>query len=153
MEKHNRLIYLPLGGAGEIGMNMYAYGYGPEESERFILIDAGVMFPDMETTPGVDRILPDISWVRDHSTRIEGLFLTHAHEDHIGAVPHLLERMHIPVFARRFTSELVKAKVAEFGIDAERINTVGELPEKVAAGPFSVGFCLYRTQFRYPLPC
>ncbi len=60
----NRLIYLPLGGAGEIGMNCYVYGYGPEDKERLIVVDLGVTFPDMDTTPGVDLIMPDISWLR-----------------------------------------------------------------------------------------
>ena len=59
----NRLIYLPLGGAGEVGMNAYVYGYGPKDRERLILVDMGVTFPDMDSTPGVDLILPDLSWL------------------------------------------------------------------------------------------
>lgn len=136
----NRLIYLPLGGAGEIGMNMYAYGYGPKDRERFIIVDAGVMFPDMETTPGVDLIIPEFSWLCERRDRIEALFLTHAHEDHIGAVPFLLEELDIPVFARRFTAELTRRKVAEFALEPGRIREVGASPEQVGAGPFSVEF-------------
>ena len=79
----NHLIYLPLGGAGEIGLNSYIYGYGPPDKERFIIVDLGVSFPDMETTPGVDLILPDISWIMERRDRIEGILITHAHEDHI----------------------------------------------------------------------
>ena len=66
-----RLIYLPLGGAGEIGMNAYVYGYGPEGAERLIVVDLGVSFPDMDSTPGVDLILPDISWLIAQKHRIE----------------------------------------------------------------------------------
>ncbi len=64
MAKRNRLIYLALGGAGEIGMNMYLYGYGPKDAERFILVDVGVTFPDMDTTPGVDLIMADPAWIQ-----------------------------------------------------------------------------------------
>ena len=78
----NRLIYLPLGGAGEIGMNCYVYGYGPEDKERLIVVDLGVTFPDMDSTPGVDLIMADISWLEKRRDRIEAIFITHAHEDH-----------------------------------------------------------------------
>ena len=83
-----RLIYLPLGGAGEIGMNAYVYGYGKPGKERLILVDLGVTFPDMDTTPGVDLIHADISWLRERADRLEAVFVTHAHEDHVGAVAH-----------------------------------------------------------------
>ena len=81
-----RLIYLPLGGAGEIGMNAYVYGYGPKGRERLILVDLGVAFPDMDSSPGVDLIMPDISWLVERVDRLEAIFITHAHEDHIGAL-------------------------------------------------------------------
>jgi ribonuclease J len=81
-----RLIYLPLGGAGEIGMNAYVYGYGPPDAERLILVDIGVTFPDMDGTPGVDLILPDIAWLKARADRLEAIFITHAHEDHVGAL-------------------------------------------------------------------
>ncbi|NOR62639.1 MAG: MBL fold metallo-hydrolase, partial [Rhodobacteraceae bacterium] len=85
-KKNDRLIYLPLGGAGEIGMNMYLYGYGPKGNEKFILVDVGVTFPDMESTPGVDLIMADASYIIARADRLEGIFITHAHEDHIGAL-------------------------------------------------------------------
>ena len=97
----NRLVYLPLGGAGEIGMNCYVYGYGPAGKERLILVDLGVAFPDMDTSPGVDLILPDINWLMDKLDRLEAIFITHAHEDHIGAVPHLWPLLRCPSGARR----------------------------------------------------
>jgi ribonuclease J len=89
----SRLIYLPLGGAGEIGMNCYVYGYGPVDKERLIVVDLGVAFPDMDSTPGVDLILPDVAWLEARKGQIEAIFITHAHEDHVGAVGHLYERL------------------------------------------------------------
>ena len=101
----DRLIYLPLGGAGEIGMNLYVYGYGPKDKERLIIVDLGVAFPDMDTTPGVDLIFPDIAWLTDRRNQIEAIFITHAHEDHIGALGHLWDKLGAPVYARNFTSK------------------------------------------------
>ena len=97
-----RLIYLPLGGAGEIGMNAYVYGYGREGAERLIVVDLGVSFPDMDGTPGVDLILPDITWLIAQKHRIEAIFITHAHEDHVGALGHLWGYLGAPVYARRW---------------------------------------------------
>jgi ribonuclease J len=101
-----RLIYLPLGGAGEIGMNCYVYGWGRPGAERLIVLDLGVTFPDMETSPGVDLIMPDIDWLEACRDRIEAIFITHAHEDHVGAVGHLWPRLKAPVYARRFTAHI-----------------------------------------------
>ena len=135
-----RMIYVPLGGAGEIGMNMYVYGFGPRDREQIVLVDSGVMFPDMETTPGIDLIMPDFSWVLERRDRVEALFLTHAHEDHVGAVPYILEELDIPVFARPFTAELVRRKLEESGLNPGRVRSVKPTPEVVEAGPFSVQF-------------
>jgi ribonuclease J len=136
----NRLIYLPLGGAGEIGMNCYVYGYGPEDKERLIVVDLGVTFPDMDSTPGVDLILPDITWLEERRDRIEAIFITHAHEDHIGALGHLWPRLKAPVYARRFTALLGRLKLEENGHPATPLTVVGARPEVVAAGPFKVQF-------------
>ncbi|MFZ8958914.1 MAG: MBL fold metallo-hydrolase, partial [Paracoccaceae bacterium] len=92
MSDRNRLIYLPLGGAGEIGMNAYVYGVGEQGAERLILVDCGVSFPDMDGQPGVDLILPDIVWLEERADRLEGIFITHAHEDHVGALGYLWGR-------------------------------------------------------------
>ena len=108
-----RLIYLPLGGAGEIGMNAYVYGYGKPEQERLIVVDLGVTFPNMDGTPGVDLILPDISWLAERKDRIEGIFITHAHEDHIGAVSHSYEALGAPIYARPFTANIARRKMGE----------------------------------------
>ncbi len=135
----NRLIYLPLGGAGEVGMNSYVYGYGPKGRERLIVVDLGVTFPDMDTTPGVDLILPDVEWLAERRDRIDAIFITHAHEDHIGALGHLWERLRVPIYARAFTAHIGRMKLEECGIDPEMIETVSAWPETVGAGVFSVG--------------
>ena len=135
-----RLIYLPLGGAGEIGMNAYVYGYGPEGAERLIVVDLGVSFPDMDGTPGVDLILPDISWLIAQKHRIEAIFITHAHEDHVGALGHLWGDLGAPVYARRFTSNIARRKMAERGHPERVVSTTEAWPETVEKGPFKVGF-------------
>ncbi|MEM9319781.1 MAG: ribonuclease J, partial [Pseudomonadota bacterium] len=136
-----RLIYLPLGGAGEIGMNCYVYGYGPEGEERFILVDIGVSFPDMDGQPGVDVILPDIAWLEARSDRLEGVFITHAHEDHVGALGHLWSKLGCPVFARRFTAIHAARKLNEAGHASDDILRICEpYPAVAEAGPFRVQF-------------
>jgi len=136
----NRLIYLPLGGAGEIGMNCYVYGYGPEDKERLIVVDLGVTFPDMDSTPGVDLIMADIGWLEKRRDRIEAVFITHAHEAHIGALGLLWPRLKVPVYARRFTAILGRLKLEENGHPGNTITVVRARPEVVEAGPFSVQF-------------
>ncbi|MCP5088622.1 MAG: ribonuclease J [Rhodobacteraceae bacterium] len=140
MASKNRLIYLPLGGAGEIGMNMYLYGYGPEGKERFILVDAGVTFPSMDGTPGVDLIMPDTAWIEARADRLEAIFITHAHEDHIGALGHLYGRIPAPIFTRAFTGVVARAKLEDHGQDVDRVHVMEGWPEQVEVGPFKVGF-------------
>lgn len=133
-------MYLPLGGAGEIGMNCYVYGYGPAGAERLIVVDLGVAFPDMDSTPGVDLIMPDVSWLEARKDQIEAIFITHAHEDHVGAVGHLYSRLGAPVYARAFTANIARQKMSEHGYADTTVKTVGTWPETVKAGPFKVGF-------------
>ena len=135
-----RLIYLPLGGAGEIGMNAYVYGYGRPDKERLIVVDMGVAFPDMDGSPGVDLILPDISWLAERREQIEAVFITHAHEDHVGAVAHTYEQLRAPVYARAFTANIARRKMEEHGLPEDAVTTVSAWPEVVTAGPFQVGF-------------
>ena len=135
-----RLIYLPLGGAGEIGMNAYVYGYGREGAERLIVVDLGVSFPDMDGTPGVDLILPDITWLIAQKHRIEAIFITHAHEDHVGALGHLWGDLGAPVYARRFTANIARRKMVERGHPERVVSTIEAWPETVEKGPFKVGF-------------
>ncbi len=140
MSDRNRLIYLPIGGAGEIGMNCYVYGYGPEGAERLIVVDTGVAFPDMDGQPGVDLILPDVDWLEDRQDRIDGIFITHAHEDHVGAVGHLWNRLRAPIYCRRFTAIHAMRKMEEAGHEPEQVNVVEAYPEVVEVGPFRVKF-------------
>ena len=131
---------MPLGGAGEIGMNMYVYGYGPKGKERLILVDAGVTFPDMDSTPGVDLIMPDFSWLAERKNRLEAIFVTHAHEDHLGAIAFLLEQVDAQVYARRFTAEVVRRKVRSRGFEGVAVREIGANLEDVSVGPFKVRF-------------
>ena len=135
-----RLIYLPLGGAGEIGMNAYVYGYGMPGTERLILVDLGVAFPDMDGSPGVDLIMADISWLTARLDRLEAIFITHGHEDHLGGLPHLWSQLKKPVYARAFTATLGRMKMEEAGLARDAIRTVKPRPEVITAGPFEVQF-------------
>ncbi|MBP0481968.1 ribonuclease J [Sagittula salina] len=135
-----RLIYLPLGGAGEIGMNCYVYGYGKPGQERLLVVDMGVAFPDMDGTPGVDLIIPDITWLKQNKARIEGLVITHAHEDHVGAVGHTFEALGVPIYSRAFTANIARHKLAEYGIEGKAVRTCSPYPEVTRIGPFSVSF-------------
>lgn len=134
-------VFLALGGAAEIGMNLYAYGYGPEKSRRWIVVDVGVTFPDEGRQPGVDLIFADIAFLEAQAENIDGIFITHAHEDHVGALSHLAGRLgNAPIYARMFTSEIARLKLSESDVPQDRIETVAAWPETVAAGPFRVGF-------------
>ncbi len=135
-----RLIYLPLGGAGEVGMNAYVYGYGKPGQERLILVDLGVTFPDMDGTPGVDLIFPDMTWLKANRDRLDAIFITHGHEDHVGGIGHFWADLRAPVYCRRFTAALAVRKMDEQGQDVEHVNAVGPYPETIEAGPFKVGF-------------
>ena len=136
----DRLIYLPLGGAGEIGMNAYVYGYGPAGKERLIVVDLGVTFPDMDGTPGVDLILPDITWLEERKAQIEGIFITHAHEDHVGAIGHYWERLGAPVYARPFTANIAQRKLTEQGQPEGVVRVVDIYPHVIDCGPLKVSF-------------
>ncbi len=138
-ENANELVYVALGGAGEIGMNSYLYGLGRGSGADWIAVDLGIGFGDMETAPGVELVLPDIAFLRAISKRVQGLFLTHAHEDHIGAIPHLWAEIGAPIYARAFTAEVVRRKLDEAGLDTRSVREVGA-GEPIAAGRFEVSF-------------
>ncbi|WP_449041050.1 ribonuclease J [Paracoccus sp. (in: a-proteobacteria)] len=135
-----RLIYLPLGGAGEIGMNAYVYGYGQPGRERLILVDLGVTFGDMDSAPGIDLIMADIRWLEDNRDRLDGIFITHGHEDHVGALGLLWSRLKAPIHTRRFTGALARMKLEEAGQPTDRLRIVEPYPHVVEAGPFRVQF-------------
>ena len=114
------LVYLPLGGTGEIGMNCNLYGYGHGEDKRWIMVDLGVMFAD-NTTPGIDRLVPDLQFIEARAHRLVGLLLTHGHEDHIGAVANMWQRLQCPIYATPFTAELLRDKFFEVGLDLNNV--------------------------------
>ncbi|MDY6861088.1 MAG: ribonuclease J, partial [Pseudomonadota bacterium] len=120
--------------------NAYVYGYGPADNERLILVDVGVTFPEMENTPGVDLIFADIAWLEARADRLEAIFITHAHEDHVGALGLLWPRLKAPVYTRAFTGNIAARKLEEKGQDPSIIRVVGAYPEKIKAGPFTVSF-------------
>ena len=108
----DELVFLPLGGSNEIGMNFNLYGYGPPHDRRWIVVDLGVTFGD-QSTPGVEVILPDPTYIEGYADRILGIVLTHAHEDHIGAVAWLWPRMKAPIYATPFTAFVLREKLRE----------------------------------------
>ena len=134
----DELVFLPLGGCDEIGMNLNAYGYGPAHDRRWIIADLGVTFGSLET-PGVDLICADPEYLIGE--QIDAIFLTHAHEDHIGAVGLLYPRLqtNAPIYATPFTAELVRSKMVERGVDPSWLKPVA-LGGTVTAGPFEVTY-------------
>ena len=131
--KTPEFVFLPLGGAGEIGMNVYLYGHGPAATRKWIMVDLGITFPG-EFEPGVDVVLPDLSFIEEQRANLLGLVLTHAHEDHIGAVPELWPRLQVPIYATPFTAAMLKAKVAE-----QRNGTKLPITEIPVGGRFTLG--------------
>jgi len=129
------LEVVPLGGVGEFGMNMMAMSWG----DTTILIDAGVMFPEPDQL-GVDLIIPDMSFVEARRDQVKALVLTHGHEDHIGAVPHVIELFDGPIYGTAMTLAFIEPKLEEHGIDArDRLRTV-KPRERVTVGPFTIEF-------------
>jgi len=130
-----KLRILPLGGLGEIGLNMMAIVWGSEA----IIIDSGLMFPD-ESMPGVDIVIPDLDALLRQDWTIHGVFLTHGHEDHIGALPYLLKRIPMPAYATALTMGLVEHKLEEFGLLGETTREVISSDTPVQLGPFVIDF-------------
>jgi ribonuclease J len=137
---HEDLVLLPLGGAGEIGMNFNTYGYGPPDDRQWIVVDCGVLFGRESATPGVDVIMPDIRFLAEQRESVIAIVLTHAHEDHIGAIGQLWPMLRCPIYATPFTARLIQEKLIEAGLkDRVRVNVV-PLSGKLSLGPFSVEF-------------
>ena len=133
--KNPPLKIIPLGGLGEIGKNMTVYEYEGE----IIIVDCGMAFPD-EDMLGIDLVIPDFTYLTENYSKIKGLFITHGHEDHIGAVPYLLQKLNIPVYATRFTMALIEMKLAEKDLLKGARLTVVKPGETVPAGNMSVEF-------------
>jgi ribonuclease J len=131
----DELLFLPLGGAGEIGMNLSLYGH----DGQWLMIDLGVTFGD-DATPGIEVIMPDPSFIEENSDRLAGLVLTHAHEDHIGAVPYLWPSLGCPIYATPFTAAVLRRKLIESGIDDDIEITEIPLAGRFKVGPFDLEF-------------
>ena len=129
------LEIIPLGGLGEIGLNMMIIRYG----RRMIVVDAGLMFPD-DYMPGVDLVIPDFSYLRENSQDIEALILTHGHEDHIGAVPFFLRDFPVPVFATGFTLDLVREKLKEHTLPHSVDLRTVKPGQTTELGPFKITY-------------
>jgi len=110
--KDSEFVFLPLGGVGEIGMNVYLYGIGPARRRQWLMVDLGVTFPD-DREPGIEIVLPDLRFIEDERSNLAGILLTHAHEDHYGAVAEMWPRLGAPVYGTRFTLAMLKEKLDE----------------------------------------
>jgi len=131
----DELLFLPLGGAGEIGMNLNLYGLGG----KWLMVDLGITFPD-QGQPGADLILPDPTFIAERRDDLLGLVLTHAHEDHLGAVPYLWRRLGCPVWATPFTASVLTRKLDEHGLLDEVPLHVVDLGSRISIGPFDIEF-------------
>jgi ribonuclease J len=136
----DELVFLPLGGSGEIGMNLNAYGYGPADARKWIIVDIGVTFGREEATPGVDLVLPDPTYLEEVREDIIGIVLTHAHEDHIGALGWLWPQLKAPCYATPFTAALIREKLKERGLIDKVPLTEIPLKGKLTLGPFKIDF-------------
>ena len=135
----DELVFVALGGLGEIGMNVYLYGFGPETHRQWLMVDLGITFPG-ESEPGVDVVLPDLKFLYDNPKSLIGIVLTHAHEDHIGAVVDLWPKLKAPVYATPFTAGMVLSKTQEFGNRLKLPIKQIPLGGRVQIGPFDVEF-------------
>jgi ribonuclease J len=136
----SELVFAPLGGVGEIGMNLSVYGYGEERRRQWLIVDCGVSFAAEEHLPGVDLILPEIGYLLEQRKNILGLLLTHGHEDHMGALIDLWPRLKVPLYATPFTAALFEARRAsEPGAPSIPVNVV-PAGGRVTLGPFTVDF-------------
>ena len=131
--KPDELAFLALGGVGEIGMNLSLYGYGG----RWLMIDCGISFAD-DTLPGVDVIMPDPGFITERAGTLDGLVVTHAHEDHIGAIPYLWRRLRCPVYATPFTASVLRQKLIEADLEEEVPITEVPMSGRFTVGPFEI---------------
>ena len=135
----NEFLFCPLGGSGEIGMNMNLIGFGQPGDHKWIMVDIGVTFAD-DTIPGIDLIYPDPGFIQERKENLLGIILTHAHEDHIGAVAHLWPKLGCKIYATPFTAVLIKEKFKEKNIDITKDLQIVELNGKVELDPFEIEY-------------
>ena len=133
------LLFCPLGGSGEIGMNMNLYAYGKEDNQKWIIVDLGVTFAD-DSIPGIDLIMPDPGFIIDKKDDLLGIVLTHAHEDHIGAVAHIWPELKCKLYATPFTASLITEKFKEKKIDISSFLEIVPLNSKIKLGDFEIDF-------------
>ncbi|MCX2722537.1 ribonuclease J [Roseibium salinum] len=146
----NDIVFLPLGGVGEIGMNLALYGYGPEDDRTWLIVDCGVSFAGPEL-PGIDLVLPDIKFLEEEVDNIAGMVITHAHEDHYGAIMHLWPFLKVPVYATPFTAAMLASKIeSEPGAEEVPV-TIVQQGERHKIGPFDVEFVAMAHSI--PEPC
>ena len=137
--KKEELLFCPLGGSGEIGMNMNLFSYGKPEAQKWIIVDIGVTFAD-DSIPGIDLIYPDPGFIIDKKKDLLGIVLTHAHEDHIGAIAHIWPKLKCKMYATPFTAALIKEKFKEKKIDIGKNLKIVDLNENIKLGPFKIEF-------------
>ena len=135
----NQLIFCPLGGSGEIGMNMNLFAFGEPDNQKWIIVDIGVTFAD-DSIPGVDLIYPDPGFIVDKKNDLLGIILTHAHEDHIGAIVHIWPKLKCKIYATPFTSILITEKFKEKKIDISKYLEIVPLNGKINLNPFNIEF-------------
>lgn len=134
MNSKNSILFIPLGGVNEIGKNMYALRY----QDDIIVIDAGIMFPDDELL-GIDYVIPDMTYLIENRNLVKAIFLTHGHEDHIGAISYLLQEINVPVYGTKLTLGLVECKLKDYDITNYTLNVV-EIGDVIGAGSFAIEF-------------
>jgi ribonuclease J len=135
----DELLFCPLGGSGEIGANMNLYSYGNPDNQKWIIVDMGVTFAD-DSIPGIDLIYADPGFILDKKKDLLGIVLTHAHEDHIGAVAHIWPKLNCKIYATPFTAALINEKFKEKKIDITKYLKIVELNSKITLGPFEIDF-------------
>lgn len=129
----NSLYFLPLGGVNEIGMNLNLYGYG----DQWLMVDLGTSFAD-EGMPGVDLVVPDVTWIAGRRKKLLGIVLTHAHEDHLGAISHLWDELQCPIWATGFAASVLRRKLAEKGMEDEVPVHIYQPGDLIELGPFRI---------------
>ena len=139
MSQKDQLIFCPLGGSGEIGMNMNLFAYGKPDNQKWLIVDIGVTFAD-DTLPGIDLIYPDPGFIIDKKDDLLGIILTHAHEDHIGAIAHIWPQLKCNIYATPFTSVLIKEKFKEKKIEIGNNLKIVDLNGTIKLGPFTIEF-------------
>ena len=135
MEKNQKKVnIIPLGGLGEIGKNMTVFRYGND----MILLDAGLMFPEDDML-GIDLVIPDITYLVENQDKLRGIFLTHGHEDHIGALPYILKQLDVPVYGTALTLGILEGRLEEAGVSTANLNAI-KSGDRIRAGAFKLEF-------------